>query len=184
MPSRQGEMGEADLNVEELPVKKTTPRKKTTKKKVEPLPEPEPEELKEEEEDFYDEDDEYDSYKMDPKEEVWDGGPTFGQINEWKDRFGDVYVTSVTPKDHIVWRTITRFEYRRLIQNTEQALSTGQMTQAVANLDNEESMAELCILYPEYRRSNASGAMAGIASTVSQQIMEASGFSSIEVRQL
>lgn len=129
-------------------------------------------------------DEEYDSYKMDPEEEVWPGGPKFAQINEWKDRFGDIYVTSVTPTEHVVWRTMTRFEYRRLIQNTEQALSTGQMSQAMANLDNEDSISELCILYPPYSRTDSTSSLGGMASTIAQQVMEASGFSSLEVRQL
>jgi len=132
----------------------------------------------------YTEDEEYDSRKMDPEQELWPGGPNFAQVNEWKDKYGEVYVTSITPNDHIVWRTITRFEYRRLVKNLEQALSTGQVTQGEANLDNEESMAELCIIYPPYNRTANTGVMGGIASTISQQIMDASGFTSMEVRQL
>lgn len=127
---------------------------------------------------------EYDSYKKDPNEEVWPGGPVFGMINEWKDTFGDIYVTSVTPEHHIVWRTLSRFEYRRLVKNLEQELATGATSQAEANLNNEESIAELCILYPPYSRKDAAGHLAGVASTISQQVMEASAFVSIEVRQL
>lgn len=130
------------------------------------------------------EEEEYDSTKMDPEEEVWPGGPNFEQINAWKEQFGDVYVTSVTPDKHIVWRTLTRFEYRRLIKTLEQQLSTGQVSQGEANMNNEDSIAEMCILYPPYSRQNASADLAGIASTISQQVMEASAFVSVEVRQL
>lgn len=128
--------------------------------------------------------DEYDSYKKDPQEEVWPGGPVFGQINAWKEQFGDIYVTSVTPENHVVWRTLTRFEYRRLVKNLEQELASGKSSQAEANLNNEEAVAEMCILFPPYSRADAAGHMAGIASTISQQVMEASAFVSIEVRQL
>lgn len=130
------------------------------------------------------EESEYDSRKMDPETELWEGGPNFKQINAWKDQFGDVYVTSINQDNHIVWRTLTRFEYRRLMKNMEQLLSTGQHTQVQANMDNEESIAELCILYPEYSRQNGSAALAGIASTVAQQVMDASGFVAHEVRML
>lgn len=169
MAQRKGSMGAADPEVEAV-------EPSQEEEVVSPPPEDSTLELEDEEE--------YDSYKMDPEEEVWPEGPNFGQINAWKEQFGDIYVTSVTPTEHVVWRTMTRFEYRRLIQNTEQALSSGQTSQAIANLDNEDSIAELCILYPEYRRTESTGALGGIASTIAQQVMEASGFSSLEVRQL
>jgi hypothetical protein len=127
---------------------------------------------------------EYDSRKMDPDEEVWDGGPVFRQINAWKDQYGDVFVTSVTPEKHIVWRTLTRSEYRNLVKVLEKTLSTGSVSQGEANLNNEESIAEMCILYPPYKRDSQAGEMAGIASTIAQQVMEASAFVSVEVRQL
>lgn len=127
---------------------------------------------------------EYDSTKMNPEEELWDGGPNFAQINGWKDQFGDVYVTSVTPEKHIVWRTLTRFEYRRLIKIMEQQLASGQVSQGEANLNNEEAIAEMCILYPPYSRQAGAENMAGVASTIAQQVMEASAFVSVEVRQL
>lgn len=168
MPQRKGTMGETNPEVE---AKEEGPVEVVEEEAAEPVL------------DFGDED-EYDSRKMDPNDEVWPDGPNFGQINEWKDKFGDIYVTSVTPTEHVVWRTMTRFEYRRLIQNTEQALASGQMSQAIANLDNEDSIAELCILYPPYSRAEATGILGGVASTISQQVMEASGFSSLEVRQL
>lgn len=136
---------------------------------------PEPEDLNE---------DEYDSYKMDPNEEVWPDGPTFGQVNEWKDKFGDIYITEYSPGKYVAWRTLTRFEYRRLVKNLEQAISTGQVSQAEANMNNEESVAEQCILFPPYDRTASAANMAGLASTIASQVMEASAFVSLDVRQL
>lgn len=141
-------------------------------------------EAKTETDEVEEDEEEYDSTKMDPDEELWPGGPNFAQINAWKEQFGDIYVTSVTPEKHVVWRTLTRFEYRRLIKTLEQQLATGQVSQGEANLNNEEAIAEMCILYPEYSRQNSAGNMAGIASTIAQQVMEASAFVSVEVRQL
>ena len=119
-----------------------------------------------------------------PTDELWPGGPTFAQIEEWKAQHGDVYVTSVTPDDHYVWRTITRFEYRRLVKNLEQSISTGQVTQAEANMNNEESITEMCVLFPPVTRAQLSGEMAGLSSIISQEVMEASGFVALEIRQL
>lgn len=152
-----------------------------------PAPEeeqPESERAEASEEESPPEEVDYDSRKMDPDLEVWDGGPTFGQINAWKDEFGEIYVTSITPEKHVVWRTMTRFEYRRLIKSLEQALSTGQVSQAEANLNNEEAIAKLCILYPPYNPETTAAELAGVASTISNQVMEASAFTSVEVRQL
>lgn len=124
---------------------------------------------------------EYDSYKMDPKKEVWPGGPNFGMINKWKDEYGDIYVTEYSPAKYCVWRTLGRHEYRRLVKNLEQSLSSG-VSQAEANMNNEETITEMCMLFPRYTRTVES--MAGLASTIAQQVMEASAFVSLEVRQL
>jgi hypothetical protein len=66
----------------------------------------------------------------------------------------------------------------------EQKLAGGKVSQGEANMDNEESIAEMCILYPPYSRKNGAADLAGIASTISQQVMEASAFVSVDVRQL
>lgn len=121
---------------------------------------------------------------LDPKEPLWDGGPTWEQIEDWKREHGDVYATQITPDLIVVWRTITRFEYRRLIKNMEQAVSTGQVSQAEANLNNEEAIAELCILFPKLNRIEMAGKLAGIPSIISQEVMQASAFEAMEVRQL
>lgn len=119
-----------------------------------------------------------------PTDQIWPGGPTKAQIDDWKNQFGSIYVTSVTPEDHIVWRTITRPEYRRLVKQLEQQAASGNVTQAEANLNNEEAIAELVILYPQYRRLDQTKQMAGVASLISQEAMEASGFNALEVRVL
>lgn len=142
------------------------------------------EELEEEPEVVNNEEEEYDSYKMDPELEVWPGGPNFRQINEWKEKFGDIYITEYAPGKYVAWRTLTRYEYRRLVKSLEQAMSTGQVTKAEAEMNNEEHIAELCILSPTYSRTDGTANMAGLASTISQQVMDASAFVSLDVRQL
>jgi hypothetical protein len=124
--------------------------------------------------------------QLGPDDELWPGGPTMAMIDGWKDQFGagNIYVTALTPEVNVVWRTITRFEYRRLIKNMEQATAAGQMTAAEANLNNEEQMVEICALFPVLTRQTMSGALAGLPSLISQEIMQASGFEALEIRQL
>lgn len=121
---------------------------------------------------------------LDPITPLFENGPTVGEIIEWKKVHGSVYVTSFDIDQHYVWRPITRFEYRRLVKQMEQAIASNQVTQAEANMNNEEAMCELCILWPKLPRSEMAGEMAGVASIISQEIMEASAFVALDVRQL
>lgn len=118
--------------------------------------------------------------------ELWIGGPTIAEIKAWKEEYGDgnVYVTSITYDKHVVWRTMTRPEYSAHIRNMEKLMESGQLSQAAAGLYNEEAITQLCTLYPEYDRKNQTKELAGLPSLLSQEIMEASGFVALEVRQL
>ena len=115
---------------------------------------------------------------------IWPGGPTAGQIKLWKKEYGDVYVTSVTYDKHIAWRTLNRLEYKNLVKKMEQLVQAGQLTQSEANLWNEEAITEICILYPAYDKQSLVTEMAGLPSVISQEVLEASGFLALEVRQL
>lgn len=121
---------------------------------------------------------------LDDAEEIWEGGPTAGQIKAWKQNHGDVYVTSLTFDKHVVWRTLTRNEYKQLVKKMEQLVQAGQLSTAEANLWNEEAITEICLLFPAYDRVALSNEMAGLPSLLSQEILEASGFVALEVRQL
>jgi hypothetical protein len=116
--------------------------------------------------------------------EIFDNGPTAGQIKFWKKEFGEVYVTSVSFDKHIVWRVLSRIEYKQLVKKMEQMMQAGQMTSAEANMWNEEAIAELCILFPSYDKRALTEDMAGLPSLISQEVLEASGFVALEVRQL
>jgi hypothetical protein len=115
---------------------------------------------------------------------IWPGGPTAGQIKLWKQEYGDVYVTSITYDKHIAWRTLNRLEYKNLVKKMEQLVQAGQLTQTEANLWNEEAITEICILYPAYDKQSLVAEMAGLPSLISQEVLEASGFLALEVRQL
>lgn len=121
---------------------------------------------------------------LDDEQEIWEGGPTAGVIKHWKEVYGDIYVTSLSFDKHIVWRVLSRLEYKSLVKKMEQLVQAGQLSSAEANMWNEEAISELCMLYPEYNKDNTGGIMAGVPSLISQEVLEASGFVALEVRQL
>lgn len=115
---------------------------------------------------------------------IFENGPTAGQIKAWKKEHGEVYVTSISYDKHIVWRVLSRIEYKHLVKKMEQMIQAGQITSAEANMWNEEAIAELCILFPSYDKRALTEDMAGLPSLISQEVLEASGFVALEVRQL
>lgn len=121
---------------------------------------------------------------IDPKEELWPGGPTAGDIVAWKAEHGDVYVTSITMDQHIVWRSMNRLEYKNHVKNIEKIGQSNQISQADVSMLNEELIAEMCILFPKFDRTQLNGELAGVPSIIAQEVMEASGFVALEVRQL
>lgn len=115
---------------------------------------------------------------------IFRNGPTAGQIIQWKNQYGEVYVTSVSYDKHIVWRVLSRLEYKQLVKKMESLMQAGQLSTAEANMWNEEAIAELCILFPGYNKAALTSDMAGLPSLISQEVLEASGFVALEVRQL
>jgi len=122
--------------------------------------------------------------EMPDDETIWPSGPTAGQIKLWKKEFGEVYVTSLSYDKHVVWRTLTRIEYKQLVKKMEQLVAAGQLSTAEANMWNEEAIAEVCVLYPSFDKNSLSQDLAGLPSLISQEVLEASGFVALEVRQL
>jgi hypothetical protein len=118
------------------------------------------------------------------EEKLWEDGPSAGLVKQWKNEYGEIYVTSITFDKHIIWRVLNRLEYKNLVKKMEQLVQAGQLSNAEANMWNEESIAELCILYPTLDKADMTGVMAGIPSLIAQEVLEASGFVALEVRQL
>lgn len=121
---------------------------------------------------------------LDPELEIWTNGPKAKDIVEWKKKYGDVYVTSVTFDKHVVWKTLNRQEYKMIVRQIEQVVSSGKMTQTEANMLNEELVCQFCTLYPQFSNEDFSREMAGLPSILAQQILESSGFTTVDVRQL
>ncbi len=118
------------------------------------------------------------------QELIWPNGPTAGMIKEWKQQFGDVYVTSITHNKHVVWRTLSRLEYKNLVRKMEQLIQAGQLSLAEAQFWNEETIAHICCLYPAYDRQSIVADLPTLPSLIAQEVLEASGFVLLEIRQL
>ncbi|MEB2276900.1 hypothetical protein LAV82_23050 [Bacillus sp. ILBB4] len=93
-------------------------------------------------------------------------GPSRQEVEEWKERHeGHVYFTPFDG-DVFVWRVLTRPEYREII---------GDKT--LTALDREEYFTEKCVLFPRnFSIEKIKKSRAGIASLLSEMIMDKSGF--------
>ena len=118
-----------------------------------------------------------------PETELFPGGPTKAVIDEWKTQYGEVYVTEVADEKYVIWRTLKRAEYRKLVNDMEGLIANGA-SNAEATMTNEEAMTKMCTLWPDVKTMSMAADLAGTPSIISQQIMEASGFLSLQVRAL
>jgi hypothetical protein len=134
--------------------------------------------------DFGDFEDNLSVEDMADDEELFPNGPVGREVKAWKKQYGEIYVTSFDEDVHIIWRTMNRFEYRRIVKNLEQAVASGAVSQAEANLNNEESICEMCVLWPKMLRTETAAHLAGMATVIAQEVMEASAFVPLEVRKL
>lgn len=92
-------------------------------------------------------------------------GPSRMEVEEWKERHGNVYFTPYDNEVYI-WRVLRRPEYREIIRDT-----------TLNALDREELFTEKCVLYPRnFNLEMIKKSRAGVASLLSEMIMEKSGF--------
>lgn len=98
-------------------------------------------------------------------EEVFPNGPTKNQVENWKQQFGDVYLSEFE-EETFIWRTLSRLEYKQLMNEGN-----------ASEWEGEERIIETCIIWPEdYTAEQISDGKAGIPSLLSDQIMAKSGF--------
>ena len=100
-------------------------------------------------------------------EQIYENGPYQSQVDIWKKQYGEghVYHTQVIEK-HFVFRTLNRSEYKQIV--------------AMENIDalmREEVICQTCVLHPRnYNWKQMAVNEAGYPSTLSQIILENSGF--------
>jgi len=100
-------------------------------------------------------------------DEIFPFGPSYDQLEDWKSRYdGEIYMSDFDDTIFL-WRPIRRKEFRD-IQRIEGAKDEYYM---------EESICRACVLWPEdYALHRITFGKAGIPTTLSQLIMERSGF--------
>ena len=96
--------------------------------------------------------------------------PTETQIEAWKAKFDEVFVSGFSEEELFVWRPVFRPEYLLL-----QREATDQQTGVIDQPTFETLVCETCVLYNSTKRSVANG-KAGTASTLAEQILQNSNF--------
>lgn len=98
---------------------------------------------------------------------IFPEGPTLGQVEEWKSLYEDqVFMTDFENNDIFIWRPIRRSEYKKIFK----------VEGADAHY-KEESISATCLLWPTNKGALLrSHGKAGIATILSELIMEKSGY--------
>ena len=105
--------------------------------------------------------------RTDPVMENWatrEKGPADAQIEDWKGRFGEVYLMSFDPEEQYVWRPISRLEYKNILQ------------EAKDDAHFIEMVVQRCVLWPQIGPEHLTGGKAGTIPTLHGVIMEGSNF--------
>lgn len=93
-------------------------------------------------------------------------GPSQEEINEWKNKFGEIY-SAKFEQDQYIYRPIRRFEYKQVLQ-------LGQDPNNRAFV--EEKVSQMCVIWPKIEATEMSKLKAGTISTLVDLIMAASNF--------
>ena len=100
------------------------------------------------------------------EELLFEGGPTIAMIEEFKRRYGSIYITDFENGDVFIYRAITRKEWKDIknIQNADA-------------LYQEERICDSAVVWPKTdpNKFRVYGA-AGIPTVLAEQILEISGF--------
>lgn len=99
--------------------------------------------------------------------EIFPGGPTENQVQNWKQEYGDSLYMTEFDDETFVWRTLSRIEYKRIMS------IEGNNSEWFG----EEQVVQKCILWPEnFGANEITNGKAGVPSVLSDQIMAKSGF--------
>lgn len=92
--------------------------------------------------------------------------PSDEEINLWKQKFGDVYLVSLSERENFIFRAIRRQEWRQLMSQVAK-LPEAKRTEAIIMRG---------ILYPKMTEANVAVLTAGAPDTIRNLILEASNF--------
>ena len=95
-----------------------------------------------------------------------ENGPTQDQIDEWKAKFGEIYVAKFSEEEKYIYRPLRRLEYKQIL--------------ALGQTDNksfaEEKIVSMCAIWPALEAAKIPTLKAGTINTLVELIMEASNF--------
>lgn len=95
---------------------------------------------------------------------IFPEGPSRGQVEIWKNTYGDIYMVPITESNYIV-RVLRRGEYSRIRE------------QRLPEISTEEAIVTTCLLHPKrYLETSNEDIEAGIPTALSDVIYEKSGF--------
>ena len=94
--------------------------------------------------------------------------PTQDEVEKWKTKYGDVFVSGFSDNELFIWRTINRREWLDLQLKMSQKENTSQM-------ELEELICEFCVLWKSIKLSWSEG-KAGTPSVLHEQILQRSNF--------
>lgn len=112
--------------------------------------------------------------------------PNQAIIDEWKNKYGDVFFSGFSEKECYIWRALNRKEYRQM-QIDAQILSAKQEPKSQVELEmrikenidatfeQEETVVAKCLLWPKLTVEELSF-KAGTVTTLLEQIMSSSNF--------
>lgn len=95
--------------------------------------------------------------------ELFVGGPTIGQLNEWREEFGEIYLSDIGD-DTFIWRLLTRSEFKDVANKQ------------AGPYEREEQYCALCTIWPEEYDFLSGLGKAGIPSILAEEILTKSGF--------
>lgn len=100
---------------------------------------------------------------------IFPGAPTQEQIEEWKQKAGEVFCSGFSDVELFIWRPVTRKEFIGLQTELAQVENATQW-------DLEEKLVELCILWSTPAGFDSLSKKAGTLSSLHEQIMQNSNF--------
>jgi hypothetical protein len=100
-----------------------------------------------------------------------DNAPTMSQVEAWKDKYDNIYISNVVdPDKYYVWRTLRRGEFKKVNANNE----------FENNTKANEILVEKCLLYPTPDQTFRFNSVAGVIDTLGKQIAYQTGWISTE----
>ncbi len=101
------------------------------------------------------------------------------KVEGWKKEFGKVFKTTTEDGDIFIWRRLKRKEYVEVMSITEEMEA---MDKEQRMYDRQDKIAKMVTLYPE--DLSIFDQSAGLATSISDEVIYKSGFGEIETAEL